>query len=95
LSGLGTILKQHPLPNHLQFWAGVIDVKTTITETAEEVADRIREVLQFVPADQLGLTTDCGLIMLQRYIAVEKLHALAAGAQIVRSELARTPVAAA
>ncbi len=94
LSGLGTILKQNPLPNHLQFWAGVIDVKTTITETAEEVADRIREVLQFVPADQLGLTTDCGLIMLQRYIAVEKLHALAAGAQIVRNELARTPVAA-
>src|SRR5437588_770712 len=64
------------------------------TETAEEVAGRIRQVLQFVPADQVGFTTDCGLILLQRYIAVDKLHALAAGAQIVRSELARTPVAA-
>ncbi len=94
LSGLGTILKQHPLPKRMQFWAGVIDVKSTITETAEEVADRIREILQYVPADQLGLTTDCGLILLQRYIAVDKLHALAAGTQIVRSELARTPVAA-
>ncbi len=93
LSGLA-VLKQHPLPKHMQFWAGVIDVKSTITETAEEVAGRIREILQYVPADQLGLTTDCGLILLQRYIAVEKLHALAAGAQIVRSELARTPVAA-
>lgn len=93
LSGLH-ILKQHPLPKHLQFWAGVIDVKSTITETAEEVAGRIREVLQYVPADQLGLTTDCGLILLQRYIAVDKLHALAAGAQMVRNELARTPVAA-
>ncbi|HET7638359.1 MAG TPA: cobalamin-independent methionine synthase II family protein, partial [Ktedonobacteraceae bacterium] len=92
LSGLGTILTQHPLPKHLQFWAGVIDVKSTITETAEEVADRIRQILQYVPADQLGLTTDCGLILLQRYIAVDKLHALAAGAQLVRSELARTPV---
>jgi 2-hydroxypropyl-CoM lyase len=50
--------------------------------------------LQFVPADQLGLTTDCGLILLQRYIAIDKLHALAAGTQIVRSELARTPVTA-
>ncbi len=93
LSGLD-VLKQHPLPKHLQFWAGVIDVKSTITETAEEVAERIREVLQYVPADQLGLTTDCGLILLQRYIAVDKLHALASGAQIVRSERARTPVGA-
>jgi methionine synthase II (cobalamin-independent) len=94
LSGLTTILKQHPLPKNLQFWAGVIDVKSTITETAEEVADRIRQVMSAVPADQLGLTTDCGLILLQRYIAIDKLHALAAGAQIVRNELARTPVAA-
>src|SRR6266851_2668961 len=94
LSGLGTVLTQHPLPKHLQFWAGVIDVKSTITETAEEVADRIRQILQYVPAEQLGLTTDCGLILLQRYIAIDKLHALAAGTQIVRSELARTPVTA-
>jgi methionine synthase II (cobalamin-independent) len=72
----------------------VIDVKSTITETAEEVADRIRQILQYVPADQLGLTTDCGLILLQRYIAIDKLHALAAGTQIVRNELARTPVTA-
>src|SRR6266480_1366298 len=91
LSGLGTVLAQHPLPKNLQFWAGVIDVKSTITETAAEVADRIRQILQYVPADQLGLTTDCGLILLQRYIAIDKLHALAAGAQLVRSELARTP----
>ncbi|MBE3561209.1 MAG: cobalamin-independent methionine synthase II family protein, partial [Ktedonobacteraceae bacterium] len=76
LSGLGEALKQHPLPPHLHFWAGVIDVKSTITETAEEVADRIRQVLQYVPADRLGLTTDCGLILLQRYIAIDKLHAL-------------------
>ncbi|MGZ3645298.1 MAG: cobalamin-independent methionine synthase II family protein [Ktedonobacteraceae bacterium] len=94
LSGLGTVLAQHPLPKNLQFWAGVIDVKSTITETADEVADRIREILQYVPADQLGLTTDCGLILLQRYIAIDKLHALAAGTQIVRNELARTPVTA-
>lgn len=86
LSGLD-VLKQHPLPKHLQFWAGVIDVKSTITETAEEVANRIRQVLEYVPADQLGLTTDCGLILLQRYIAIDKLRALVAGAEIVRREL--------
>ncbi|MFL5655182.1 MAG: cobalamin-independent methionine synthase II family protein [Ktedonobacteraceae bacterium] len=92
LSGLA-VLKQHPLPKHLQFWAGVIDVKSTITETSEEVADRIRQILDYVPADQLGLTTDCGLILLQRYIAINKLRALVTGTQIIRSELARTPVA--
>lgn len=89
LSGLGQVLSQYPVPKQMQYWAGVINVKTTITETAEEVANRIRQVLQFVPADQLGLTTDCGLVMLQRYIAIDKLHALVAGTNIVREELAR------
>jgi 5-methyltetrahydropteroyltriglutamate--homocysteine methyltransferase len=93
LSGLGTILQQYPLPKHVQYWAGVIDVKSTITETAGEVADRIRQVLQYVPADQLGLTTDCGLILLQRYIAVDKIHALVAGTKIVREELAQKSAA--
>jgi 2-hydroxypropyl-CoM lyase len=70
------------------FVAGVIDVKTTITETPDEVADRIREVLAYVPAERLALTTDCGLINLPRTIAIGKLRALAEGAAIVRAELA-------
>jgi 5-methyltetrahydropteroyltriglutamate--homocysteine methyltransferase len=69
------------------FVAGVIDVKSTITETADEVADRIRQVLEFVPAEKLGLTTDCGLINLPRMVAASKLRALADGAAIVRKEL--------
>jgi 5-methyltetrahydropteroyltriglutamate--homocysteine methyltransferase len=86
LSGLD-VIKNHELPENVQFWAGVIDVKSTITETADQVADRIRRLLEYVPADRLGVTTDCGLILLQRYIAVDKLHALVAGAEIVRKEL--------
>lgn len=70
------------------FVAGIVDVKSTITETSEEVADRIRGVLQFVPAERLGLSTDCGLINLPRMIAQGKLRALADGAAIVRAELA-------
>ena len=65
----------------------MIDVKSTITETAEEVAARIRKLLEFVPADRLGVTTDCGLILLQRYIAKDKIHALVEGTKIVRAEL--------
>jgi 5-methyltetrahydropteroyltriglutamate--homocysteine methyltransferase len=69
------------------FVAGVIDVKSTITETADEVADRIRQVLEFVPAEKLGLSTDCGLINLPRMVSAGKLRALVDGAGIVRDEL--------
>lgn len=69
------------------FVAGIIDVKNTVTETADEVADRIRAVLEFVPAERLGLSTDCGLINLPRMVAASKLRALADGAAIVRAEL--------
>jgi 5-methyltetrahydropteroyltriglutamate--homocysteine methyltransferase len=86
LSGLD-VLKTNPVPENIMFWAGVIDVKSTITETAEQVAYRIRRLLEYVPAEQLGVTTDCGLILLQRYIAQTKLHALVAGTEIVRKEL--------
>ena len=77
LSGLD-VLKNHPLPDNVTFWAGVIDVKSTITETAEEVCDRILRLAEYVPPERLGVTTDCGLILLQRYIAIDKLHALSA-----------------
>lgn len=87
MSGL-EVLQANPLPDNVCFWAGVIDVKSTITETADEVADRIRRLLKVVPADRLGVTTDCGLILLQRYIAIDKLHALVQGTQLVRDELA-------
>jgi len=86
MSGLET-LKNHPLPDHVNFWAGVIDVKSTITETAEQVADRIRKLLEVIPPERLGVTTDCGLILLQRYIAIDKLHAMVEGTKIIRNEL--------
>lgn len=69
------------------FVAGVIDVKSTVTETAQEVADRIRQVLEFVPADRLGLSTDCGMVNLPRMVCQGKLRALADGAALVRQEL--------
>lgn len=93
LSGLD-VFKEHPLPDNVDFWAGVIDVKSTITETAEQVADRIRRLARVIPIERLGVTTDCGLILLQRYIAKDKLHALVEGAKIVRAEVGKTKQAA-
>lgn len=92
LSGLDAF-REFPLPPNVDFWAGVIDVKSTITETAVQVADRINALLKVIPADRLGVTTDCGLILLQRYIAQEKLHALVEGTKLARERL-RQAVAA-
>jgi 5-methyltetrahydropteroyltriglutamate--homocysteine methyltransferase len=69
------------------FIAGVIDVKSVEIDQADEVADRIRACLKFVPAERLGLTTDCGLINLPRRVAHAKLRALVEGTKIVRAEL--------
>jgi len=67
--------------------AGVIDVKSMYLETPEDVAERIRTVLQHVDPDKLYLTCDCGFSASSRGLARAKLHALVAGARIVRQEL--------
>jgi methionine synthase II (cobalamin-independent) len=68
------------------FVAGVVDVKQGIVETADEVADRIRAVLEYVPIERLGVMPDCGLTNLRRWVASLKLSALEQGAEIVRQE---------
>jgi 5-methyltetrahydropteroyltriglutamate--homocysteine methyltransferase len=78
------------LPADREVAAGVLDVRTTMVETPEEVAARIRRVLTVVPADRVYLTTDCGLRNMPRIVARMKMRALAAGAAIVRAELAGT-----
>ncbi|MBY0238058.1 MAG: methionine synthase [Burkholderiaceae bacterium] len=67
---------------------GAIDVACGRVETAEEVAATLRKALQFVDADKLYPSTNCGMAPLSRQVARGKLHALSAGAAIVRQELA-------
>jgi 5-methyltetrahydropteroyltriglutamate--homocysteine methyltransferase len=67
---------------------GVIEVGTDSVETPETVADRIRRVLPFVPPERLTPCTDCGLVPRSRAAARGKMQALAAGAALVRGELA-------
>ncbi len=67
--------------------AGVVDVKSYYSETAEEVAQRIRLALQAVPADQLWLSPDCGFNHTPRHACVAKLRSLVEGARLVRREL--------
>ncbi|OAJ95086.1 methionine synthase [Vibrio bivalvicida] len=66
---------------------GAIDVATDCIETAEEVANTLREALKYVDADKLYPCTNCGMAPLSREIARGKLSALQAGAELVRREL--------
>ncbi len=75
------------LPKDKSIAAGVIDVRTLEIEAPEQVAARIRKVLEFVPAERVTLTTDCGMKQLPRFCASNKLKSLVQGANIVRAEL--------
>lgn len=67
---------------------GAIDVASDTVEEPEEVADTLRKALRFVDADKLVPSTNCGMAPLPRHVALGKLSALSAGADIVRRELA-------
>ena len=77
------------LPADKEVAIGVIDVRTSMIETPEEVAARIRKVIEVVPPERVYLTTDCGMKPLSRIVARMKLKALADGVRIVRQELGR------
>ncbi|WP_462173042.1 hypothetical protein [Pseudoalteromonas xiamenensis] len=68
---------------------GAIDVANNHIETPEEVAQTLRQALQYVDADKLYPCTNCGMAPLPRDVARGKLHALQAGTEIVRKELAK------
>ena len=71
--------------------AGVIDVRNHYIETPQDVADRIRTCLRYVPAERLYLSPDCGMRRVIRYRAFQKLRSLVEGARIVRRELTGKP----
>jgi 5-methyltetrahydropteroyltriglutamate--homocysteine methyltransferase len=66
---------------------GVIDVKSSYVESAEDVGERIRSCLQFVPPKRLSISPDCGLSQTARWIARGKLTSLVEGARRVRESL--------
>ncbi|WP_314034472.1 methionine synthase [Dietzia sp. CH92] len=67
---------------------GAIDVASEQVETPEEVAETLRKALEFVDAENLMPSTNCGMAPLPRDVALAKLSALSAGTHLVRRELA-------
>jgi 5-methyltetrahydropteroyltriglutamate--homocysteine methyltransferase len=66
---------------------GVIDLADMNVETPETVAARIRRALPYADAKDIIVAPDCGMKYLPREVANGKLHAMVAGAAIVRREL--------
>ncbi|MCH8206698.1 MAG: methionine synthase [Chloroflexi bacterium] len=77
--------KEHSIDRELG--AGVVDIKSFYVETPEDVAERIREFLKYVPPEKLYVSPDCGFFQLPRWLSYLKLEALVKGTQIVRREL--------
>jgi 5-methyltetrahydropteroyltriglutamate--homocysteine methyltransferase len=74
-------------PSDKELAAGLVDVKNYYVETPEDVAERLRATLQYVQAEKLTITPDCGFSQTARWAAKGKLKAMVEGTKIVRREL--------
>ena len=66
---------------------GVIDVATDTVETPEQIAAVIAKAAQYVPAQRIIASTNCGMAPMRREIAAMKLDALGRGAALARKNI--------
>jgi len=76
--------KYHP---SFKLGLGVIDVKSEIVETPDQVAKRVDRALAVLDPECIVVNPDCGLRHLPTKIAVAKLRAMNAGAAIARARV--------
>ncbi len=75
------------LLNDKEIMVGAIDVASMDVESPEQVSSTIEAALEYVDSERLLPCTNCGMAPLPRHVAAGKLHALAAGASVVRKRL--------
>jgi 5-methyltetrahydropteroyltriglutamate--homocysteine methyltransferase len=92
MPGAGTLDVLSGLPYRLRLGFGCLDVRCEEVESAEMIADRVRQALRYVPALRLSMNPDCGfapsgnnLIPVDEPYA--KLKALAQAALQLRAEV--------
>jgi 5-methyltetrahydropteroyltriglutamate--homocysteine methyltransferase len=66
---------------------GVVDIKSFYVESAEDIAARIREALQYIDPQQAFINPDCGFFQLPRWLTVLKLRRMVEATRLVRHEL--------
>jgi 5-methyltetrahydropteroyltriglutamate--homocysteine methyltransferase len=79
------LFKKHPTDKEIV--VGVTDVKDEAVETADVVAARIRQALEYIPVEKIWVSPDCGMKFMPRDRAYGKLKAMVEGARLVREEL--------
>lgn len=63
---------------------GVIDVKSYYIETVEDVKERIKMCLKYIPAEKLAISSDCGLSQTARWATKLKMKAMCDAAKSMR-----------
>lgn len=87
------IIRAHMKPDQ-RIFIGVVDPINPRVETPEEIRDRILEAAQYIPADQLGTTDDCGFspfcddTSTSRDTAFEKIQARVIGTALASKAIA-------
>jgi 5-methyltetrahydropteroyltriglutamate--homocysteine methyltransferase len=66
---------------------GVVDVHASEVETVDEIKENIVKGLELVPPERLTVSPDCGLKLLPREIAFQKMENMATAAREVEAEL--------
>ena len=68
------------VPDSVQIGIGVIDIKTNVVETPDEIASDIEAAASHLGPDRIACVhPDCGFWMLQRSVADRKIEALVRG----------------
>ena len=67
--------------------AGCVETASAEVETTEVIRERIRATMRGIPPKRLWVSPDCGLRLLPREVALEKLKRMVAATQELRAEL--------
>ena len=66
--------------SNINFGLGVVDIKSNVVESADEVAGRIQQAAKALGEDRISyINPDCGFWMLKRSVADRKIASLVAG----------------
>jgi 5-methyltetrahydropteroyltriglutamate--homocysteine methyltransferase len=66
---------------------GVVDVHTTDVESVEEIKENILKGFEIVPPERLTVSPDCGVKLLPREVAYQKMENMVQAAREIEAEL--------
>jgi 5-methyltetrahydropteroyltriglutamate--homocysteine methyltransferase len=66
---------------------GVVDVHTTDVEPVEQIKENIKKGFEIVPPERLTVSPDCGVKLLPREVAYQKMENMVQAAREVEAEL--------